>query len=91
MRADGLLQLSRTSVPHLPGVQAMGDRRMLDAALRNPIGTARKYTGRCATPKITVTARQIDGERWCGVHDNAVAFDMACVGRLFEAFARLHH
>ena len=74
-----------------PGLQATGDRRMLDAALHNLIGNAWKYTGRCATPKITVTARQIDGERWYCVHDNGVGFDMAHAGRLFEAFARLHH
>ena len=73
-----------------PGLQTTGDRRMLDAALHNLIGNAWKYTGRCASPRITVTARQIDGERWYCVHDNGAGFDMAHAGRLFEAFARLH-
>jgi light-regulated signal transduction histidine kinase (bacteriophytochrome) len=73
-----------------PGLRASGDRRMLDAVLRNLIGNAWKYSARTSAARIEVGSAQIDGETWFVVKDNGAGFDMAHAGRLFKAFARLH-
>jgi len=73
-----------------PGLQATGDARMLDAVLHNLLGNAWKYTGHAKAAHITLTAQDLDGERWFCVNDNGAGFDMAHAGRLFKAFARLH-
>jgi PAS domain S-box-containing protein len=72
------------------GLHARGDRRMIDAALSNLLGNAWKYSGRCAHPRITLTVREIDHQRWFCITDNGAGFDEAHAGRLFKAFARLH-
>ena len=73
-----------------PELLVRGDARMLDVVMRNLVGNAWKYTGRCAEPALQVQAVLRDGRRWIEVADNGAGFDMAHAGRLFKAFARLH-
>lgn len=73
-----------------PGLHARGDRRMVDAVLRNLIGNAWKYSAGQAAAHIRVSQHQRDGHTWTEVADNGAGFDMAHAGRLFKAFARLH-
>lgn len=69
---------------------ARGDARLLDVVLRNLIGNAWKYTGRAASPHITVDRVEQDGRRWFRVSDNGAGFDMKYAKLLFQAFQRLH-
>ncbi|QDF97816.1 hypothetical protein CJ010_15380 [Azoarcus sp. DD4] len=73
-----------------PGLTLWGDPRMLDAALRNLLGNAWKYTARTAAPLIRVHAGELDGRPAVCVSDNGAGFDMAYADRLFQPFRRLH-
>ncbi len=72
------------------GLQARGDARMIEAAMRNLLGNAWKYTAHTAAPRIRVYAEERDGARRFCVTDNGAGFDMAHANRLFQAFQRLH-
>jgi signal transduction histidine kinase len=72
------------------GLTARGDARMIDAAMRNLLGNAWKYTLRTLQPSIRVYAEQKDGTRFVCVADNGAGFDMAHAGKLFQPFQRLH-
>lgn len=69
-----------------PGLAVNGDRRMIEAVLRNLLGNAWKYTGRTAAAVIRVHA---DGD-WICVSDNGAGFDPGQSGELFQPFRRLH-
>jgi len=72
------------------GLLARGDPRMIEAALRNLLGNAWKFTARTAEPRIKVYAEQRGGQRWYCIADNGAGFDPALAGQLFQAFRRLH-
>lgn len=73
-----------------PGLAVCGDERMIDAALRNLLGNAWKYTSKTAAPRIRVHAGELDGRPAICVSDNGAGFDMAYAERLFQPFRRLH-
>lgn len=73
-----------------PGLHARGDARMLEAALRNLLGNAWKYTGQQAQPRLRVSGTQIEGVPCYTVADNGAGFDMAHAAKLFQPFQRLH-
>jgi len=69
---------------------ARGDRRLLRQVWANLIGNALKYSGKHASPVITVTGSSEDEElRYC-VSDNGVGFDTRYSAKLFGVFSRLH-
>jgi PAS domain S-box-containing protein len=72
------------------GLEAVGDARLLSAALDNLIGNAWKFTGKSPNPRIEF-GRQT-GERGTVffVRDNGAGFDQAYAQKLFGAFQRLH-
>jgi PAS domain S-box-containing protein len=73
-----------------PGLQAMGDRGLLQVALENLLGNAWKYSAKRADARIEFGA-DIDGkETVYFVRDNGIGFDMQYVNKLFTAFQRLH-
>lgn len=67
-----------------------GDRRLLDAALRNLLSNAFKFTGKLENCKIEFGARIENQKHVYYVRDNGAGFDMAYAKRLFGAFQRLH-
>ena len=72
------------------GLQAVGDARMIEAAVRNLLSNAWKYSGKTAAPEIRVFAGEVDGRRGFCIADNGAGFDMAHAGQLFQPFRRLH-
>lgn len=73
-----------------PGLRARGDARMLEAAMRNLLGNAWKYTASTLAAKICFYSQQISKEKLLCVKDNGAGFDMAHAGKLFQPFQRLH-
>ncbi len=77
-----------------PGLSIRGDPAMLEAALRNLIENAWKYTAKVPAASVRVYAEDRPGPgvpgRWTCVADNGAGFDMADCERLFNPFQRLH-
>ena len=79
-----------------PGLNALGDPRLLEIALNNLLDNACKFTGKRAEAQIefgeTVADEPEPGVRRkvYFVRDNGVGFDMAHAQRLFGAFQRMH-
>lgn len=72
------------------GLKARGDGRMIEAAMRNLLANAWKYTSGTAEPRIRVYAEHEGKERFFCVSDNGAGFDMAHAEKLFKPFQRLH-
>jgi signal transduction histidine kinase len=70
------------------GLSARGDARMIDAAMRNLLDNAWKYTLR--TPQASIRVYAEPGNNFICVADNGAGFDMAYAGKLFQPFQRLH-
>lgn len=73
-----------------PALQATGDARMIEAALRNLLGNAWKYTSKAEAPVIRVFSGMAGGQPGICVADNGAGFNMAYAERLFQPFQRLH-
>ncbi len=73
-----------------PGLQAWGDKRLLQVALDNLIRNSWKYTGKRADARIEVGSVQSNGHRAFVVRDNGAGFDMKYADKLFGEFQRLH-
>jgi signal transduction histidine kinase len=73
------------------GLVAAADPRLVELVLTNLLSNAWKFTGKRASARIELAAR--DGERPAVyfVRDNGAGFDPAYAGKLFGVFQRLHH
>ncbi|WP_026604051.1 ATP-binding protein [Methylomonas sp. 11b] len=72
------------------GMAVSGDRRMIEALIRNLLENAWKYTANTTQASIRFYTEQVGGAtRFC-IADNGAGFDMAHAGRLFQPFQRLH-
>lgn len=78
------------SIGRLP--QVRGDAVLLRQVLFNLLSNAVKYSRPCnlACIEVGLLASEGAGDVACFVRDNGVGFDMRHVGRLFNAFSRLH-
>lgn len=72
------------------GLRADGDPRLLRVVMENLLGNAWKYTGKHPEARIEVGRMEENGKSAYFVRDNGAGFDMACAGKLFGAFQRLH-
>ncbi len=73
-----------------PGLEVVGDARLLRAALENLIGNAWKFTARREHAHIEVGAKRRGGETTYFVRDDGVGFDTRRAKHLFGAFQRMH-
>lgn len=73
-----------------PGIIATGDRRLLDAALRNLLTNAFKFTSKAPVALVQFGSKTVAGETVYFVRDNGAGFDMTYADRLFAPFQRLH-
>lgn len=73
-----------------PDVRTNGDAALFRVVLLNLLGNAWKYTSKCKVAQIEFGVEESRGRRAGFVRDNGAGFDMAHVGKLFEAFQRLH-
>ncbi len=73
-----------------PGLAATGDSRLVGMLLFNLLDNACKYARPTAKPRATLGCKLVDAERVFFVTDNGIGFEMAFVGKLFNAFERLH-
>ncbi|MDP9411368.1 MAG: ATP-binding protein [Actinomycetota bacterium] len=69
---------------------ADGDARLLEAALRNLLDNARKFTSKEPHPRVEFGATENNGLPVYHVRDNGVGFDPAYSDKLFGVFQRLH-
>jgi PAS domain S-box-containing protein len=73
------------------GMSALGDHRLLGAALRNLFGNAWKFTSRQGHTRIDLGAQPgTGGELVFFVRDNGAGYDSAFEHKLFGTFERLH-
>jgi two-component system, sensor histidine kinase and response regulator len=74
-----------------PGLQAMGDQRLLRVAVSNLLSNAWKYSAGVPRPFIEFAAREEEGQPVFFVRDNGAGFDVHAAGdRLFRPFQRFH-
>ncbi len=69
---------------------ADGDAQLLDAALRNLMENAWKFTGKQPAARIEFGVSEKDGKPVYFVRDNGAGFNPAYADKLFGAFQRLH-
>ncbi|MGE0525902.1 MAG: response regulator [Bdellovibrionales bacterium] len=74
----------------MEGITAYCDKRLMDAALRNLLGNAFKFSSRSPSPKVEFGTQRRANETVYFVRDNGTGFDMAYADRLFAPFQRLH-
>lgn len=74
-----------------PDLRAVGDRRLVEALLRNLLGNAWKYSSKVAAPEVRFFSEVRDGARVFCVADNGAGFSMEFAAKLFKPFQRLHH
>ncbi|HYB98866.1 MAG TPA: ATP-binding protein [Candidatus Limnocylindrales bacterium] len=72
------------------GLVADADPRLLRIVIVNLIDNAWKYTSRCQSARIHVSADRLDNETVFFVRDDGCGFDMRFVHKLFQPFQRLH-
>jgi signal transduction histidine kinase len=73
-----------------PGLEARGDRRLLQVAVENLLRNSWKYTAKQPQPRIEFGSVQVNGDRAFMVRDNGAGFDMKYADKLFGVFQRLH-
>jgi light-regulated signal transduction histidine kinase (bacteriophytochrome) len=72
------------------GLQARGDRKLLQVALQNLMENAWKFTSKQPAARIEVGSTERDGRQVFFVRDNGAGFDMTYASKLFQPFQRLH-
>jgi light-regulated signal transduction histidine kinase (bacteriophytochrome) len=73
-----------------PGLNALGDERMIEVVMRNLLENAWKYTTGRAEPVIRLYMEQEVDELFFCVADNGAGFEMTHAEKLFQPFQRLH-
>jgi signal transduction histidine kinase len=73
-----------------PDLIANGDAGLLRIVLVNLLGNAWKYSRKRPDARIEFGKIPGEAEETYFVRDNGAGFDMACAGKLFGAFQRLH-
>lgn len=85
--------LSRDKKYHVtikPLPNCKGDKVLIYQALTNLVGNAFKYSGKVASPEITIDATEENGQIVYRVKDNGAGFNSARAQNLFKPFQRMH-
>lgn len=69
--------------------EIMGDLFLMKLLVKNILSNSIKFTQKKMTAKINVTSKILENTIEFHFRDNGIGFDMAYVGRIFEAFQRL--
>ena len=72
------------------GIVVKADQRRLGVVMTNLLDNAWKFTSKSEHPHITFGADVSNGETVFFVRDNGAGFNMEYVGKIFNAFQRLH-
>lgn len=81
---------SRTDFIIQAGLTATGDVSLIDAALRNLLENAWKFSSQTPNPRVEFGRTSVSGEQVFFVKDNGAGFDPAYRSKLFSPFQRLH-
>lgn len=73
-----------------PGLEAVGDARLLRVALQNLLDNAWKFTRERPDARVEFGMMHLESEPVFFVRDNGAGFDPAFSARLFKPFQRLH-
>lgn len=74
----------------MPGIEAYGDRVLLQSVMENLLDNAWKFTGKHPRARIEFGVAEQDGKKVYYVRDDGAGFDMKYAYRLFGVFQRLH-
>ena len=80
----------RVGIEIEPGMEAVGDARLLRVVVENLLRNAWKFTSRHPSARVVFGRCQHDGQPAFFVEDDGAGFDMAYAKKLFGAFQRLH-
>lgn len=72
------------------GLGTQGNPQPQRIALQNLLDNACKFTRGKPGARVVFDVVEREGKPTYFARDNGVGFDMACAGKLFEAFQRLH-
>jgi light-regulated signal transduction histidine kinase (bacteriophytochrome) len=72
------------------GLATRGDPGLMRIAIQNLLANAWKYSSKRATAHIEFGSTEKEGRKIYFVRDDGAGFDMAYVGKMFQAFQRLH-
>jgi signal transduction histidine kinase len=78
------------SIEVQPGLEVVGDERLLKALLAQVLGNAWRFSAARPRVRIEVSGARAVGGLSVVVRDHGIGFDMAYAGRMFEPFQRLH-
>lgn len=73
-----------------PGLQAIGDERLLKLLLSHLLRNAWQFSATRDAVEVEVTGGRDDKGLHFAVRDHGIGFDMAYAGKLFDPFQRLH-
>jgi signal transduction histidine kinase len=73
-----------------PGLEAMGDERLVRQLLHALLENAWKFTRGCEPARIDVRGARHDGRLVVEIRDSGRGFDMDYAHKLFQPFQRLH-
>jgi PAS domain S-box-containing protein len=73
-----------------PGLEAVGDKNLIELVLQNLLGNAFKFTSKSQSASIEFGLVRQNGDRVFFIRDNGSGFDMKYLDKLFKPFQRLH-
>jgi signal transduction histidine kinase len=73
-----------------PGMNAVGDAKLLRILLDNLISNAFKFSSKAETSQVEIGSLSIKGETQFYVKDNGAGFDPEFAEKVFEPFTRAH-
>lgn len=72
------------------GLQARGDRHLIEIVLQNLLDNSWKYTSKTSHAGVEFNSQKDGAETVYYIQDNGAGFDMQYSNKLFKAFQRLH-
>lgn len=80
----------RSRVTVQPGLEVVGDERLLKTLLAQLLGNAWQFVAKDAEVQVEVTGSRTAEGLQIAMRDHGIGFDMAYADKLFQPFQRLH-